>query len=299
MRQQFSKTVHEMLKKDEKASILIGDISHYLLKETEAEFPDRFYNLGICEQTLVGLAAGMSMNGMHPIVHTIAPFCVERAYEQIKVDLCYQKTDVSIVSVGSSFDYASLGCTHHCYSDISILRPLKNMQIFTPGSSLEFQALFSKTWANGFPKYFKLSTKEHNLGNLAEPFEISHIQKSSSKKLIVVSGHLIDDVMAANLDASILYTNTFSQISEKSQKFLANLMSEHEALYTIEENSIVGGLGDLVLDVGINNGAKIPSKIEKIGIPVTWLTNYGSASQHRESLGLTAAKIRERIMRGD
>jgi transketolase len=295
MRQQFAKTVFNTLEQDQHASVLIGDISHYLLKDTEAKYPKRFYNLGICEQSLVGLAAGMAMSGMRPIVHTIAPFCVERAYEQIKIDLCYQKADVTIVSVGSSFDYASLGCTHHCYSDISILRPLKNMQIFTPGSSKEFDEIFSKTWGNGQPKYFKLSTKEHSLESLADPFEINQIKSSDSKKLIVTAGHLIDDVIAADLDANIVYLNTLSQISEKSQKELTRLISASDELFVIEENSIIGGLGDLVIDVAIQNCAKIPPKIDKIGIPLTWLTNYGTASQHRENLGLTAQKIREKI----
>jgi len=298
MRQQFSKTVFETLSRDQDAAILIGDISHYLLKDTEATFPDRFYNLGICEQSLVGLAAGMSMSGMKPIVHTIAPFCVERAYEQIKVDLCYQKTDVTIVSVGGSFDYASLGCTHHCYSDISILRPLENIQIFTPGSSQEFDNIFKKTWGNGHPKYFKLTTKEHSLGVLAEPFEINHVRKTTSKKLVITSGHLIEEVLNTDIDANIVYMNTFSNINLDSQKILKSLISQHDELYTVEENSIVGGLGDLILDIAIQNRAKIPSNIQKIGIPVTWLTNYGSAEQHRERLGLTAQKIREKITRG-
>jgi len=132
MRKAFAESVIKLAERDDKTVVLIGDISHYLLKEYEERFPERFYNVGICEQTIMSLAAGMAMDGMRPIVHTIAPFCVERAYEQIKVDLCYQNLDVTIVSVGGSFDYSHLGCTHHCYEDVSILRPLPNMEIFLP-----------------------------------------------------------------------------------------------------------------------------------------------------------------------
>ena len=124
MRNQFKITSLDIAKKDEMSCMLIGDISHHLLREYEEKYPNRFYNLGICEQSLIGIASGMATQGFRPIVHTIAPFCVERAFEQIKIDLCYQKMDVTIISVGSSFDYAHLGCTHHCYEDVAILRSL-------------------------------------------------------------------------------------------------------------------------------------------------------------------------------
>ena len=90
MRKTFAKLLMEMAAKDDKLVVLIGDISHYLLKEFEEAYPDRFYNVGICEQSIISIAAGLAMEGFRPIVHTIAPFCVERAYEQIKVDMCYQ-----------------------------------------------------------------------------------------------------------------------------------------------------------------------------------------------------------------
>ena len=89
MRKAFAEMMIEMAEKDDKLIVLIGDISHHLLKEFENRFPDRFYNVGICEQSMVGMAAGLALEGYRPIIHTIAPFCVERSYEQIKIDLCY------------------------------------------------------------------------------------------------------------------------------------------------------------------------------------------------------------------
>ena len=162
MRKAFAEAMIELAEHDPKMVLLIGDISHYLLKDFEDKFPERFFNAGICEQSIIGVAAGLAMEGYRPVVHTIAPFCVERAYEQIKVDLCYQELDVTIISVGASFDYAHLGCTHHCYEDVSILRPLPNIDIFVPGTSSEFKALIKDSWNNGRSKYFKLSKTEHN-----------------------------------------------------------------------------------------------------------------------------------------
>jgi transketolase len=288
MRSQFAKTVHETLEKDSSSVVLIGDISHYLLSKTETAFPDRFFNAGICEQSLVGLASGMSMAGMKPIVHTIAPFCVERSFEQIKIDMCYQNTDVAIVSVGSSFDYASLGCTHHCYEDVSILRSIPNIDVFVPGSSAEFDNLFKKSWNKKGPKYFKLTMKEHKLDFVCDPYEVKLLKKSEKNSLtFIVNGHLVQEVSELDLDCNILYCPTLSSLNDDSKSLLLETVSSSEAVLAVEENSVIGGLGDFVFDMISENQTKMPNKFKKIGIPRNFLTNYGTADQHRVSLGLT------------
>lgn len=295
MRKQFAQTIFKTLDDDPLAAILIGDISHYLLKEVEEKFPNRFYNMGICEQSLIGMASGMASMGNKPIVHTIAPFCVERAFEQIKVDLCYQKTDVTIVSVGSSFDYASLGCTHHCYEDISILRSLPNMQVFVPGSSAEFDYLFKKTWGNGSPKYFKLSAKEHNLKTLIEPFEATVIREGTGKNLLFVCGHLLEETTMASSDDTIIYVPTLSYLSDGSKKTICEYALKHKNIITIEENSVIGGLGDEIFNILCEGKVRLPDRFEKIGVPHKFLNKYGNAAQHRKALGLDIRGIKEKI----
>ena len=155
MRRKFADICSDLITRDEKSVIMLGDISHFLLRDTEAKAPERFFNIGICEQSMVSMASGMAMEGLRPIIHTIAPFLVERAYEQIKVDLGYQNTDVTIVTVGGTYDYSDLGCTHHCYNDIALMRSIPNMQVYEPGSPKEFEQLFNQTWNNGSPRYFR------------------------------------------------------------------------------------------------------------------------------------------------
>ena len=131
MRSKFADICSKIVKSDKKSVVMVGDISHFLLKDTEKIAPDRFYNIGICEQTMVGMSSGMAIDGMKPIIHTIAPFLVERTYEQIKNDLGYQHTDVTIVTVGGTYDYSDLGCTHHCYGDIALMRTIPNLEVYT------------------------------------------------------------------------------------------------------------------------------------------------------------------------
>src|SRR3989338_7123572 len=111
LRQEFADTLLEVGKADEDLVVLVGDISHFKLVPFAKECPGRYYNIGICEPTMVNMAAGLSLLGFHPVVHTIAPFIVERSYEQIKLDFGYQKLVLNIMTVGSAFDYSTLGCT--------------------------------------------------------------------------------------------------------------------------------------------------------------------------------------------
>ena len=270
MRKAFAEKILEMAKVDDKLVVLIGDISHHLLKDFEEKYPDRFYNVGICEQTIVGMAAGLAMQGFKPIIHTITPFCVERAYEQIKVDLCYQNLDVTIVSVGASFDYAHLGCTHHSYNDISVLRSLPNMHVIAPGTSEEFKALFEKNWSNGHPKYFKLIIDQH------------------------VSGHLLDAVLQNKEKfGSIVYVPELSCLKKKNIEKIVSILKCNESVITIEENCIIGGLGDLIFDIA--SEANLNVKIHKIGLKNKFLEEYGRREQHREKLGLTAESMAKTI----
>ena len=290
MRKTFAKLLMEMAAKDDKLVVLIGDISHYLLKEFEEAYPDRFYNVGICEQSIISIAAGLAMEGFRPIVHTIAPFCVERAYEQIKVDMCYQNLDVTIVSVGGSFDYAHLGCTHHCYSDVAILRALPNMQVYSPGNSDEFKASFKRVWGNSSPKYFKLFAKQHTYKN-DEDFKI--IKNVNSKfvgnnKSVFVTGHMLDHIIKKIDDFNtVVYMSTYDTLSKENELKVANILRESTKgyVFVLEENLSIGGLGDAIFNIASENNISI--KMRKLGIKKQFLEEYGSADQHREKLGLT------------
>ncbi len=295
MRKEFADLMISMAEKDDKLVLLIGDISHHLLRDFEQKFPNRFYNAGICEQSIVSMAAGLAAEGLRPIVHTIAPFCVERAFEQIKVDLCYQDLPVTIISVGSSFDYAHLGCTHHCYEDTSILRTLPNIDVFVPGSSREFRTLFEKTWHIKRPKYFKLSKDEHNIETNIEPYKMSVLNRGDKPTAIFVNGHLLNEVYKIDdiKEYTIVYSPTIEPIDESCLGTIHSILETHEKIVTIEENSSIGSFADKVTDIAFSNNTSILNK--KIGIPREFLTKYGKACDHRESLGLVAKRIKNEL----
>ena len=243
MRSKFAEICSELVKNDDKAIVMVGDISHFLLRDTEKIAPDRFYNIGICEQSMVSMASGMAIEGMRPIIHTIAPFLVERAYEQIKNDLGYQNLDVTIITVGGTYDYSDLGCTHHCYGDIALMRLIPNMQVYEPGTPDEFKQLFGQTWGNGAPKYFRLSAHTHNQYTDVTVGEVNIIRESKNNKYVFVTGHLLDDVLE-DTNCGVIYVSTLHEISKDSVKRLNTLFNKQSILYSVENHSKVGGLGD-------------------------------------------------------
>jgi len=287
MRREFAKLCLETVKNDSKSVVMVGDISHFLLRETEQVAPDRFYNIGICEQSMVGMASGMAIEGMRPIIHTIAPFLVERAFEQIKNDIGYQNTEVTIVTVGGTYDYSDLGCTHHCYGDIAMMRLIPNMQVFEPSTPKEFRTLFEKTWGNGLPKYFRLSKEQHSQDFEVEPGVMKVIRKSKTNRWVFVTGHILDDVLESP-NIGVIYVPTLSHVTDESCFHITKLIENAQKIYSVENHFTIGGLGDFISD-------KFNVAVKRIGLERKFLTNYGNFSNLRNDAGMDKQSIIQKL----
>lgn len=183
LRKQFFSTLLNLFPEDERLFLLLGDIGVYGFRGLLTDFPKRAMNIGILEQSMIGVSAGLASEGFIPIVHTIAPFMIERAYEQIKIDLAYQQLGANLVSVGASFDYAGLGCTHHCPADVSLMYNIPGARIFIPGSAQEFDLAFRTFYSSGI-NYFRISEDDHQAGNYGLGFV--NIQENSSTSVATV-----------------------------------------------------------------------------------------------------------------
>lgn len=286
MRKQFVKTTEEILAKDKKTVLLLGDIGVFGFKKSFELYPDRVYNIGILEQATVSMASGLAITGLIPIIHSIAPFVTERCYEQIKDDFGYQKLGGNIVSVGASHDYAALGCTHHCPADVNILMNIPELQIIVPGSSEEFDSLFKKSYNNGKIKYFRLSERE-NINKIPVKFGEANIIKKGKAGTVVVVGPLLDKVIDAtkNLDVTVIYMTTIRPFdTETIQK---NITGEK---VLICEPYYSGAITENILS-SLNR----PLKLEFLGVPRDFLTEYGTVDDHDKKIGFTEENIFNRI----
>lgn len=287
MRKQFVKTVEKILAKDNKTVLLLGDIGVLGFREAFKIYQDRVYNIGILEQATISVAAGLNMAGLIPIVHTIAPFLTERCFEQIKNDFGYQKLGGNLVSVGASYDYVTLGCTHHCPADVSILKNIPDIEIVVPGTPEEFDKLFNESYDNGKITYFRLSEKSNETRPSSVKFGMVNIIKKGRLGTVFAVGSMLDKVLAAvgDLDVTIIYLTTIRPFDFKTVKrnISGNKIIICEPYYS-------GAITEDIL-----NCVTKPVRIDHIGVPKEFLTKYGNREEQDEFLGFSEKKIRQRI----
>lgn len=294
MRNAFAQLMLEVGQADPKLVVLVGDISHGILKPYASSCPGRFYNIGILEPTIVSMSAGISRSGLHPVAHTIAPFLIERSLEQIKLDFCYQNIGGNLISVGSAFDYSGLGCSHHCYSDLGAIKAIPNTEVFYPSSPNELKALFLQSYKNSKLSYFRLPGTIHNTEFSLADIVVGKALKVRTGKdaTIAVTGpHLKSAISAAeelklfDIDLEILY---FPTIKPFDSKALYTSVEKTRKLLVIEEHSQTGSLAD---DAQRTIGGAFQYNFDWIGIPDEFQRGYGSYEDHLEKLGFTAKNI--------
>jgi transketolase len=286
MRKQFVTTISETMSQNKDLCLLLGDIGVFGFKKCFKDYPNRTYNIGILEQSTIGLAAGMSKASLIPVVHTIAPFIVERALEQLKTDFGYQNLNGNFISIGNSYDYAGLGCTHHCPSDVSTLSSIPNMQIISPGNSKEFDSLFSQTYNNGAPTYFRLSEYEHNL-DFKVTFGKANVIKEGNKALIICYGNMLEPVYETvkDLDVTLLYYSTITPFDgETLKKHFNNNIIICEPFYEGSTNYFVNKTLE-----------EFSYKLTNIGIPREFILYYGKKPQIDKLLGLDIDSLKNKF----
>ena len=162
MRKIFPITVEKLMKKDKKIFCLMGDIGIFSFRNIFKNYSKRILNMSTMEQTMIGFGAGLAKAGHIPIIHSITPFLVLRALEQIKIDFVYNKLNCNLVSVGAANDYSKLGTTHHCFEDISVLSNYPDINLFLPSNPKELEHLINKNYNNKQVNYFRISENKDN-----------------------------------------------------------------------------------------------------------------------------------------
>jgi len=288
MRKQFIKSLQLILRNDTKSVLMLGDIGVFGFRNELRDIPDRTYNIGILEQSTVSVSAGLAKTGLIPFVHTIAPFMVERAYEQLKIDFGYQNLGGNFISVGASYDYAALGCTHHCPADVSLISNIPNFQIVVPGTSSEFDKLLLTSYANKSPTYYRLSEYENSSDQEVEFGKGVLIQKGTLATVVCI-GNMLDEVVDAckDLDVTLLYYTTIIPFD------IELLKANFNKNIVICEPFFEGSINHLITSEIMDR----PYNLYNIGIPRKFLTNYGTKKEHDEHLKLTSFHINDKLKR--
>ncbi len=298
IRQQFVDTALKVGTADPKLVVLVADISHFLFQPFARACPGRYYNVGICESAIVSMAAGLAKIGFYPVFHTIAPFIIERSFEQIKLDFCYQKIGGNLVTVGSVFDYSNLGCTHHCYGDFALIKTLPGAEIVCPATAVEFDLLFQQTYDNNNLTVFRIPAHQHAQGFSTDEIRFGKgIKVAEGDRLtIVAAGPQLRSALDARntladmgWNPEVLYIHTIRPLDAELIRQSANKTGH---ILVIEEHMQSGGLGDDVLRATKDISGL---RYSLLNIPDRFVTSYGTYEQHCEKLGLTPAGLVEKV----
>ncbi len=286
MRNILPKILYDKCKKNKNVIVLLGDIGVYGFSK-KFKKSKNLYNMSTLEQSMMGFASGLAIRKKEVYVYSIAPFVVERCFEQIKNDLCYQKMNVNIISCGGSLEYSELGCTHHCPEDVAILKKLPNIHIFIPGNDYELETLIKQNKSN-LPSYTRLSKHSHNMNIKIKNGKANCLQEEKkSKTLVIVIGPALRFIEKnlINLKVSVLYYSTIRPFDYK----VLNKFKQVNKIILVHEMYV----GSLVSDISLNFNKF--AKIFDLGLPLKFFDNYGTEQDQYDGIGLNAKKIVKKI----
>lgn len=303
MRNAFARELNELAAADERIVLLSGDIGNRMFDSFKERFPTRFYNCGVAEANMMGVAAGLAMNGLRPVVYTIVPFVTTRCLEQIRVDVCYHNVPVTIVGVGGGLSYAGLGATHHSCEDIAFLRVLPHMSVVCPGDAVETRLALRAALQHGGPVYIRIGKKGEPVIYTQEPaFAIGKAirLRPGTDATLLSTGNMLPTALAVadilaqqNMSAGV---TSFPTVKPLDEATLDDAFAKSALVVTMEEHSVLGGLGGAVAEWRADHPDG-PARLLRIGTPDTFLHEGGNQQHARRRLGLDPEAIANRIAR--
>ncbi|MCB2296793.1 transketolase family protein [Clostridium tagluense] len=287
MRRIFLRQVDQMIRNEQDTTFFTVDIGMWAIKDILRDFPDRVMNVGIYEDGMFSIAAGMSSRGLIPTIFGIQPYLIERTLEQIKMDFAYQKLGVNVVGTGAAMDYSKYGYSHYCAEDVGIIKLIPGVEFIAPGTAKQFEQLFNQAYRNGHPTFFRISDYPNKF-ECDVKFGKANVIKTGSKATVIAVSVMLDVVLEAckDEDVTILYYTTLEPFDRKS---LSDNCSSNKIL--ICEPHYVGSLLYDIIEALPNRALEVKS----VGLPREIFRNYGTYDEKIEFYGLTAKNIREKL----
>ena len=302
MRDAFVNSLLEIALKDKNIILLTADLGFGIFDEFEKKLPNQFFNVGISEQNMTGLATGLSLEGKKVVTYSIGNFPTFRCLEQIRNDACYHNVNVTIVASGGGYSYGQLGYSHHATEDISIMRPLPNTTIVTPCSDWEaenaIKALVNencvgylrldKTFIDS-KKYFKSKYNLYQANRYIDGKDIT----------LIATGGIVREAIAASkellkykISARVVSIHTLKPLDVKE---IQNAINDTGGIVTIEENSVIGGLAGAISEYCLENNL-FPKKFRRIGISDKFSSIVGTQDYLRKINHLDSISIAKQVL---
>ena len=301
MRDAFIKGLSALAEADERIVLLTGDLGFKIFDDFARRFPGRFVNAGVAEPNMIGVAAGLALDGFRPFAYSIAPFATLRCFEQIRNDICHHNLPVTVVGVGGGYSYGTNGPTHHALEDIGAMRTLPNMTVLCPGDPVEAELSVRAIGSHAGPVYLRLGRAGDPVVHQDPPdFRIGRaitIQQGTDCTLISTGGILPVVVEASrrlrehSVRARVVSMHTVKPLDSAT---LEECCTGGAPVFTIEEHGPAGGLGSALGEWLV--ARQIPCRLISITTREQFAHRSGSQSFLRAEEGLSGQQIAERIL---
>ena len=305
MRKTCLDTIYEVAKKDKKILFIGSDLGPGVLNDFKKNIPERFFMEGVSEQSIIGLSAGLAMEGFKPYVNTIATFITRRCFEQVAIDLCLHKLPVKLIGNGAGLVYAPLGPTHQAIEDISIMRTLPNMTIIAPCDSVEMRELVKQSVNHKYPMYIRLAkggdkivtTNSENIklgkGILKiQPNEHLFITTGVMTQLAIEASKRLDKEM--NIKCGVIHLGTVKPLDKE---ILLKWIPKVKKILTVEENVLAGGFGSSILEFVSDHFPENSNKISRLGLKDSFVEKYGTQELLFKDNNLTIEELITKVIK--
>ena len=303
MRKALLDILTQLMHADRSIYILTADTGFHVFDEFPRQFPGRFINVGISEAAMIGMAAGLAMADKQVFTYGIVPFVTMRCFEQIRVDLCYPNLPVKVIGVGGGLTYGAAGMTHHSIEDIAVMSCLPNMTVICPGDPVETGLAIQASMALKGPCYLRLGKSGEPAVHASKP-EGFAIGKGITLRhgrdiALIATGNMLATAAAAcdllaqrGLACELVSMHTVKPIDED---LIAQTATRCRIIATLEEHSIIGGLGSMVAGVIADHGLKVT--LRRLAIPDRYEHKAGSQEFLRGQYGLTAEGVATELLK--
>ena len=256
MRNIFLKKILKKADKNNNIYFLTGDLGFNSFEPFRDRYPEKFINIGVAENNMVGVAAGMALSGKKVFIYSIIPFLVFRSFEQIRNIICHNNLDVKIIGTGGGFSYGNQGISHNTTEDFSLMRTLPNMKCFSPGSRSETEFSVDYTLNNNGPAYVRLGKLTNDLNsNISENYTLGdgRVIKPGGNISLLTTGNISSDVIKVSkiLDNKGFQSQviSFPTIKPLNKKYIYDIAKKSSVIITIEEHGLIGGFGSIIADI--------------------------------------------------
>jgi len=297
MRTTFIKQLVQNAEQDSSIYLVCGDLGFSVIEAFREKFPERFINAGIAEQNMIGLAAGLAMAGKKVFVCSIVPFLTMRCFEQVRNNICYQNLNIKLIGVGAGFSHATLGQSHHSIEDIALMNVLPGMTIFAPGSKYEAAALMQSFFDVEGPGYLRIANNEElvqypescvlRLGKILEIIPNDQALILATSNALDLAYQVQQNLAAQGVIFGLASAHTLKPFDAQ---YLLSKQNTLKMIYTMEEHSVIGGLGSIVAStIAQNFNHHVMLKL--FGINDFYFHEAGSRKDLLAKAGLTVENI--------